>query len=102
MDELDRDPIILKWTRHHDLKIPYRKWWGGRGRYEPDFLIELFGGGREIREVKGDHLFGDKNTSRKLKAGEAYCREQGWKFRVITKAKVSPEIWSLDSSITIE
>jgi len=74
MDELDRDPMVTKWTRHHDLQIPYRKWWGGIGRYEPDFLVEIVGGDKELREVKGEHLFRDANTARKLAAGDAFCR----------------------------
>ncbi|MDI6774625.1 MAG: hypothetical protein QME60_04415 [Verrucomicrobiota bacterium] len=73
MNELDRDPMVLRWTRHHNLQIPYRKWWGGQGRYEPDFLVEIAGGEKEIREVKGEHLFRDANTARKLMAGEAFC-----------------------------
>ena len=102
MSELDRDPIVLKWTRHHGLRIPYRKWWGGQGRYEPDFLVEIAGGEKEIREVKGEHLFRDANTARKLTAGEAYCRERDMKFRVVTKSFVNPELWTPESNVRIE
>lgn len=102
MDELDRDPMVLKWTRHHDFKIPYYKWWGGQGRYEPDFLIEIAGGEKEIREVKGEHLFRDANTARKLKAGEAFCRQRGMRFRVITKSIVNPELWMPEKHISVE
>jgi len=102
MDELDRDPMVLKWTRHHGLQIPYRKWWGGQGRYEPDFLVEIAGGEKEIREVKGEHLFQDANTARKLKAGEAFCRQRGMKFRVVTKSSVNPELWTPENHVRIE
>ena len=102
MDELDRDPMVLKWTRHHGLQIPYRKWWGGQGRYEPDFLVEIMDGDKEIREVKGEHLFRDANTARKLQAGEAFCRQRGMKFRVITKSSVNPELWAPEGHIQIE
>lgn len=102
MDELDRDPMVLKWTRHHGLQIPYRKWWGGQGRYEPDFLVEIAGGEKEIREVKGEHLFQDANTAWKLKAGEAFCRQRGMKFRVVTKSSVNPELWTPENHVRIE
>ena len=102
MDELDRDPMIIRWTRHHGLRIPYRKWWGGVGRYEPDFLVELAGGDKEIREVKGEHLFRDADTARKLAAGDAFCRQRGMKFRVVTKSLINPEIWTPQTPVRIE
>ncbi|MFH1220587.1 MAG: TnsA endonuclease N-terminal domain-containing protein [Candidatus Eisenbacteria bacterium] len=102
MDELDRDPLVLKWTRHHGLQIPYRKWWGGQGHYKPDFLVEIAGGEREIREVKGEHLFGDPNTSRKLKAGDTFCRQHGMKFSVVTKSLVNPESWAPEAHVRLE
>ncbi len=101
MDELERDPLIRRWTRHHSLKIPYRKWWGARGYYEPDFLAELSDGSKELREVKGDHLFVDMNTPRKLRAGDQFCRERGMTFRVITKGTVDPGSWSPIEGITV-
>ncbi|GEM_PF-1723026 len=94
MDELERDPMVVRWTRHHGLRIPYRKWWGGRGYYEPDFLVELVGGTKELREVKGEHLFADANTARKLRSGDQFSRERGMVFRVVTKSHMDPETWS--------
>lgn len=102
MDELERDPMVVRWTRHHGLRIPYRKWWGGQGRYEPDFLVELVGSAKELREVKGEHLFADANTAKKLKAGDRFCREHGMVFRVITKSAVDPELWSPLARVTVE
>jgi hypothetical protein len=96
MLELERDPLVGRWTRHHGLRIPYRKWWGGSGHYEPDFLVELVDGCKELREVKGEHLFSDGNTTRKLRAGEAFCRQRGMTFRVVTKSKVDPAAWALE------
>lgn len=102
MQEMEHDPLVIRWTRHHDLRIPYRKWWGARGFYEPDFIVELVGGDKEIREVKGGHLFADKNTAKKLAAGERYCRECGMHYKVITKQGVNPEIWSLSEDVTVD
>jgi hypothetical protein len=101
MDELDRDALVERWTRHHGLRIPYRKWWGGQGRYEPDFLVELADGAKELREVKGEHLFADRNTMLKLKAGEVFCRARSMKFRVVTKSSVDPAIWSPDANVVV-
>lgn len=102
MDELERDPMVVRWTRHHGLRIPYRKWWGGGGSYEPDFFVELVGGEKEIREVKGEHLFADANTARKLRTGDRFCREHGMVFRVVTKSGVDPETWSSVERVTVE
>ncbi len=84
------------------MRIPYRKWWGGRGHYEPDFLVELVGGDKELREVKGDYLFKDPNTARKLRAGDRFCRKRGMVFRVVTKSGVDPEMWSPTDRVIVE
>lgn len=102
MNELEQDPMVIRWTRHHGLCIPYRKWWGGRGQYEPDFLVELAGGTKELREVKGEHLFADVNTARKLRAGDYFCRGRGMTFRVVTKSSVNPETWSTSEKVIVE
>jgi hypothetical protein len=102
MEELERDPMVARWTRHHGLRIPYRKWWGGQGYYEPDFLVEIVGGLKELREVKGEHLFADANTARKLRAGDGFCRGRGMVFRVVTKSGVNPETWSPPPQVAVE
>lgn len=102
MDELDRDPLVVRWTRHHGLRIWYQKWWGGVGKYEPDFLVELSGGDKELREVKGEHLFADRNTVRKLNAGHRFCRDRGMTFRVITKGGVDPGLWAPEPRVLLE
>jgi hypothetical protein len=70
--------------------------------YEPDFLVELVDGAKELREVKGEHLFSDANTARKLRAGDEFCRKRGMKYRVITKSPVSPETWTPSRRVTTE
>lgn len=102
MRELELDPMVKRWTRHHDLRIPYRKWWGGKGYYEPDFLVEIQGGQKEIREVKGTHLLTDLNTKRKFQAGEAFCRQRDMVFKVVTKTQVDPSDWSLPQDVKVE
>ena len=102
MDELERDPLVVRWTRHHGLRIPYQKRFGSRGHYEPDFLVELAGGDKELREVKGEHLLGDNNTQKKLRAGDEYCRRRSMKFRVVTKSAVDPSMWRPETSVVME
>ena len=102
MRELELDPMVKRWTRHHGLRIPYRKWWGSNGYYEPDFLVEIQGGQKEIREVKGTHLLADLNTRRKFQAGEAFCRQRDMVFKVVTKTQVDPSDWSLSQEVKVE
>ncbi len=102
MDELERDPLVVRWTRHHGLRIPYQKRFGSRGHYEPDFMVELAGGDKELREVKGEHLLGDNNTQKKLRAGDEYCRRRSMKFRVVTKSAVDPSMWRPETSVVME
>lgn len=102
MRELELDPMVKRWTRQHDLRIPYRKWWGGKGYYEPDFLVEIQGGQKEIREVKGTHLLTDLNTKRKFQAGEVFCRQRSMVFKVVTKTQVDPLDWSLRQDVKVE
>lgn len=102
MDELDRDALVTRWTRHHGLGVPYRKTFGRRGMYEPDFLVELVDGAKELREVKGEHLFSDANTALKLRAGDEFCRRRGMKYRVITKSPVSPDAWTPSTWVATE
>jgi hypothetical protein len=64
--------------------------------------VEIVGDEKELREVKGEHLFRDANTPRKLKAGEAFCRQRGMKFRVVTKSSVNPELWTPEKHVKIE
>lgn len=102
MDELDRDALVSRWTRHHGLRVPYRKTSGARGMYEPDFLVELVDGAKELREVKGEHLFADGNTELKLRAGDAFCRSRGMKYRVVTKSYVDPAVWRPVSPVAVD
>ena len=52
MVELERDPAVVRWTKKHGLKIPY-KVLGFPHNYLPDFLVEYKDGHKEIHETKG-------------------------------------------------
>lgn len=84
---LDADDTIKRWERCRSLRIPYVKVDGGKGHYNPDFIVERTDGPKELHEVKGSHLLADADTQRKLAAGDEFCRKRGMIFKVITRRK---------------
>ena len=54
MVELERDPAVKKWTKRHDIKIPYG-FLGLTRHYYPDFLVEYQNGQKEIQP--GNDIF---------------------------------------------
>lgn len=84
MVELERDPAIKSWTKKHGIQIPY-KFFGFTKHYLPDFLIEYKDGTKEIHETKGLPLMFWLTTKIKRKTAEELCKEQGWKYKLITK-----------------
>lgn len=86
MVELERDPAVKKWTKKHDLKIPYSIL-GLTHHYYPDFMVEYQNGSKEIHETKGLPLLLWLSTKLKRQSAEEFCREQGWKYKLITKGR---------------
>ncbi len=84
MVELERDPAIKSWTKKHRIKIPY-KFFGFTKHYLPDFLVEYKDGSKEIHETKGLPLLLWLSTKLKGKTAEEFCKEKGWKYKLITK-----------------
>jgi hypothetical protein len=84
MVELERDPAVKSWTKKHSIKIPYNIW-GFTRHYLPDFLVEYRDGSREIHETKGLPLLLWLTTKNKAKTAEEFCKEQGYKYKMITK-----------------
>ncbi len=84
MVELERDPAVKSWTKKHGIKIPY-KFLGFRKHYLPDFLVEYQNGSEEIHETKGLPLLLWLSTKIKSKTAEQFCKDQGWKYKLITK-----------------
>ena len=78
MIELERDPAVKKWTKRHDIKIPYG-FLGFTRHYYPDFLVEYQNGQKEIHETKGLPLLLWLSTKLKRQSAEEFCRQQGWK-----------------------
>ena len=86
MIELERDAAVVKWTKKHDLKIPY-KFLGFNRHYLPDFLVEYRDGHKEIHETKGLPLMLWSSIKLKGEAAEEYFRKIGWKYKTITKGR---------------
>jgi hypothetical protein len=86
MVELERDPAVVRWTKKHRLKIPY-KVLGLPHHYLPDFLVEYKDGHKEIHETKGLPLMLWLSTKMKQQAAEDYFKELGWKYKMITKGR---------------
>jgi hypothetical protein len=85
MDALEQDPLVKKWTKRHGIEIPYTDASGKLRNFRPDYLVELQGGDREIREVKGNHLLPLPDTQAKITAATEWCTRRGIVFRVIVK-----------------
>ena len=86
MVELERDPAVIKWTKKHDIKIPY-KFLGFPRRYFPDFLVEYRDGHKEIHETKGLPLLLWLSTKLKGQSAEEFVKQKGWKYKIITKGR---------------
>mgnify|MGYP001571519458 CR=1 FL=1 len=84
MKQLEEDPAVVKWTKNHNIRIPYVDDASYRKHHEPDFLIEFVDGTKEIHEVKGGHLM-NRETELKANAAKLFCIARKMKFRLITK-----------------
>jgi len=86
MVELERDPAVKKWTKRHGVKIPYT-FLGFTRHYLPDFLVEYQDGHKEIHETKGLPLLLWLSTKLKRQSAEDFCRQQGWRYKLVTKGR---------------
>ena len=86
MVELERDAAVVRWTKKHGLKIPYRVL-GFPHKYLPDFLVK--DGHKEIHETKGLPFMLWLSTQLKRGAAEEYFEKLGWKYKMITKGRAA-------------
>jgi len=84
IDQLDEDPDIAKWTKRHNIRIPYVDDAGYRKHFEPDFLLERVNGTKEIHEIKGSHLM-NRETELKMNAAKHFCEVRKMQFKLITR-----------------
>jgi hypothetical protein len=88
MIELERDAAVVRWTKKHNLKIPY-KFLGFTRHYLPDFLVEYKDSHKEIHETKGLPLLLWVSTKLKREAAEGYFKKLGWRYKMITKGRMA-------------
>ena len=86
MFELEGMPGVKRWTKKHNIKIPYQLLFVKR-TYIPDFLVEFNDGSKEIHETKGLPFLFLLSTKLKKISAEEYCKRLGWKYKFITKDK---------------
>ena len=84
MIELEHDPLVEKWTKKHNIKIPY-DFFVLKRNYLPDFLVEYKDGTKEIHETKGLPLLFLLSTKAKRQTAEEYCAKLGWKYKLVTR-----------------
>lgn len=87
MKRLEKDPTVAKWTKKHSIRIPYVDDMGFRKTFEPDFLVEMINGNKEIHEVKGTQ-FMNRETQLKVNAAKRFCEQRKMVFRLISKIQI--------------
>ncbi|MCI0450033.1 MAG: TnsA endonuclease N-terminal domain-containing protein [Chlorobi bacterium] len=87
MLQLEKDKMVLKWTKIHGINIEYITEAGNKRGYRPDFLVQKVNGDVELHEVKGGQFIDNPDTKRKFEAAKNWCGKRNMKFIVITKKK---------------
>lgn len=99
---LERDLILrtafdsgVDWFQTQPVKIEYRDAKGKSRSYTPDLLIHFLKGSKGARrpqlcEVKyrADLIADRDQLLPKFRAARAYCREQGWEFKVYDEQRI--------------
>lgn len=84
MDDLEMFSDVVKWTKNHNIRIPFVDDAGYKKYFLPDFLVEKINGTKEIHEIKGTHLM-NRDTELKMNAAKKFCEARNMKFKLITK-----------------
>src|SRR3989338_5553099 len=84
MDDLEMFSDVVKWTKNHNIRIPFVDDAGYKKYFLPDFLVEKINGTKEIHEIKGTHLM-NRDTELKMIAAKRFCEARDMKFKLITK-----------------
>lgn len=89
-NDLENDPMVIKWTKKHGIRIPYI-YEGKKHYYIPDFLVELINGDIEIHEVKSKRDLENPLEQVKFNIGKRWCEEhrkynkQNITYKIITR-----------------
>jgi hypothetical protein len=83
MRELEHEGGVVKWTKNHGIKIPYRIFGIIPRNYLPDFLVTFADGSQELHETKGAGFLFWLETHAKRAAADTWCKSRGMKYKFI-------------------
>jgi hypothetical protein len=87
MRELEHEGGVVKWTKDHGIKIPYRIFGIIPRNYLPDFLVTYADGSQELHETKGAGFLFWLETHAKRAAADAWCKLRGMKYKFIENSR---------------
>jgi hypothetical protein len=87
MRELEHEGGVVKWTKDHGIKIPYRILGIIPRNYLPDFLVTFADGSQELHETKGAGFLFWLETHAKRAAADAWCKSRGMKYAFIENSR---------------
>ncbi len=84
MERLEADHTVRKWTKKHDIVIPWIDASSRRHNYHPDFLVEYVDGSVGLIEVKGANQVDSGTVQRKREAAERWCGRRDMEYSIET------------------
>lgn len=82
MKQLDVNDNVVRWTKNHDVRIPYT--YDGTQTYVPDFRIVTRDDLVIVMEAKG-YEFEPERCAVKALVAQAFCDARGWIYQVINQ-----------------
>jgi arabinogalactan endo-1,4-beta-galactosidase len=87
MRELEHEGGVVKWTKEHGIKIPYRIFGIISRNYLPDFLVTFADGSQELHETKGAGFLFWLETHAKRAAADTWCKSRSMKYKFIENSR---------------
>jgi transposase len=84
---LDKD-VSIKFVERCKFRIPFFDELNKKHHYNPDFIIHMNDGSIIIEEVKPEIMLNKDFNPIKHLAGEKYCKENGYIFRIVTEKDI--------------
>ena len=84
MVQLEENPEVERWTKHHSISIAWIDKHNRRCNYLPDFLVQYSDASKSIIEVKNPALIDSDAVNRKRTAAETWCKQRGMKYELVT------------------
>jgi len=80
---LDKDASVISYE-YESFFITYSE----NKRYIPDFLVTYDNDKKCLLETKGGQFLDDESTHKKTKAALAYCKENGYEYRIYSTKEI--------------